>query len=343
MSLASGIITINPKNKFSTFKRMQVDEITNLIKLPDNLQYEIGIDQSTSCTGIYVQDTKNLVNILIELEYANKNKKSYFADIFDLIGTLVKGKTVNLIVCEKPVPKDVGSYTYRVLTELFGKLEVFLEFNPDLAKTELQSIFPQAWKSRIIDKSKGTGRINSKLCCAEDICDKKPLLKNYLYMSPAKDLDGFDACGILLGYKKCAFTDSGMPKIYGVVEKKHVSRVYYRYVDVSNIHTAADFREAVFGFLGETLNYFQPKLKAYNSDGNYNLLRNIKMASSTYHFTVTQLPDKVIEPLRWSFEFEYDKNKAMFAYIIKKGDFKKSELNVLDSVMPWHLEYGAIS
>ena len=64
---------------------------------------------------------------------------------------------------------------------------------------------------------------------------------------------------------------------------------------------------------------------------------------STYSFTVTQLPDKVIEPLRWSFEFEYDKNKVMFAYIIKKKDFKKSELNVLDSVMPWHLEYGAIS
>ena len=33
----------------------------------------------------------------------------------------------------------------------------------------------------------------------------------------------------------------------------------------------------------------------------------------------------------------------MFAYITKKKDFKKSELNVLDSVMPWHLEYGAIS
>lgn len=129
-----------------------------------------------------------------------------------------------------------------------------------------------------------------------------------------------------------------MPKIYGVVEKTHISRVYYRYVDVSNVHSAADFREAVFGFLGETVDYFQPKLKVYNDDGNYNLLRNIKMASSTYSFTVTQLPDKVIEPLRWSFEFEYDKNKVMFAYIIKKKDFKKSELNVLDSVMAKSLD-----
>ena len=246
-------------------------------------------------------------------------------------------------MCEKPVPKDVGSYTFRVLTELFGKLEVFLEFNPDLAKTELQSIYPQAWKSRIIDKSKGTGRINTKLCCAEDICDKKPLLKNYLYNSPAKDLDGFDACGILLGYKKCAYTDNGTPKIYGVVEKRHISRVYYRYVDISNVKTQEDFTEAVFGFLGETVSYFQPKLKVYNSDNHYNLLKNIKMASSTYSFTVTQLPNKVIEPLRWNFEFEYDSNKVMFAYILRKRDFKKSDLNVLDSVMPWHLEYEAIS
>ena len=82
MALVSGIITINSKNEFSTFKRMQVSDITDLLKLPKQLQYEIGIDQSTSCTGIYIQDTKNLVNILLELEYANKDKKDYFADIF---------------------------------------------------------------------------------------------------------------------------------------------------------------------------------------------------------------------------------------------------------------------
>lgn len=77
MALVSGIITINSKNEFSTFKRMQVSDITDLLKLPKQLQYEIGIDQSTSCTGIYIQDTKNLVNILLELEYANKDKKDY--------------------------------------------------------------------------------------------------------------------------------------------------------------------------------------------------------------------------------------------------------------------------
>lgn len=116
MALVSGIIALNTKNQFSTFKRMQVKDLK--IKLPTKLQYEIGIDQSTSCTGIYIQDTKNIVNILLELEFANKDKKDYFADIFNLISRLVKGQTVNLIVCEKPVPKDVGSYTFRVLTEL---------------------------------------------------------------------------------------------------------------------------------------------------------------------------------------------------------------------------------
>ena len=109
------------------------------------------------------------------------------------------------------------------------------------------------------------------------------------------------------------------------------------------VKTQEDFTEAVFGFLGETVSYFQPKLKVYNSDNHYNLLKNIKMASSTYSFTVTQLPNKVIEPLRWNFEFEYDSNKVIFAYILRKRDFKKSDLNVLDSVMSWHLEYEAIS
>ena len=46
MALVSGIIALNTKNQFSTFKRMQVKDLK--IKLPTKLQYEIGIDQSTS-------------------------------------------------------------------------------------------------------------------------------------------------------------------------------------------------------------------------------------------------------------------------------------------------------
>ena len=125
-------------------------------------------------------------------------------------------------------------------------------------------------------------------------------------MSPAKDLDGFDACGILLGYKKCAFTDKGMPKIYGVVEKTHISRVYYRYVDVSNVHSAADFREAVFGFLGETVDYFQPKLKVYNDDGNYNLY--IKQLNAPKVYGITK---EALSTLKCEFRLAKENSEAV--------------------------------
>lgn len=339
MALVSGIIVYNAANQYATFKRDAVSTFN--LNLPKKLSYEIGIDQSTSCTGIYIQDSNNQINILLEVEFANPSKKQYFQELFGLISRIIRDRTVTLLVCEKPIPKNKKAYTYRVLTELFGKLEWFLETNPDLAQTRLESIYPQAWKSRIIDKSKGPGRINSKQCTAEDLCDMKPLLTNYLIMSPAKDLDGFDACGILLGYKRCAFTETGQPKIYGEIEKRHKTMVYYRYLDVSEISTKEDFTKCLLKPLGEAVNYLRPELKVYNKD--YNLLKNIKMASSKYCFTITQLPNKEIEPLRWEFGFEYDDNKVMFAYIVKEADFRKGDISILNDIFPWHLEYGSIS
>ena len=115
MALVSGIITINSKNEFSTFKRMQVSDITDLLKLPKQLQYEIGIDQSTSCTGIYIQDTKNLVNILLELEYANKDKKDYFADIFYLF--LKENKITTIQRCNPNTIYYSTSNDFRIVTD----------------------------------------------------------------------------------------------------------------------------------------------------------------------------------------------------------------------------------
>lgn len=339
MALVSGIIAYNNLNEYTLISRNIAKKFN--ITLPTDRTYEIGIDQSTSCTGVYIQDLKDEINILLEIEFANPSKKSYFMELFSLLRRIITQVNVSLLVCEKPIPKDSQSYTYRVLTELFGRLESFLEMEPSLENTDLKSIYPMSWKSKIVDKSKGTGRINNKVCIAEDICDKKPILRNYLLVSPAKDLDGFDACGILLGYKKCAFTENGMPKIYGEIEKRHTTYVYYRYVDMSNIENTQQLKDVLYGCFGETVTYYQPQFKIFNSE--YNLLRNIKMASSTYKMTVTSIPNKLLEPLRWEFGFDYDKNKTMFAYIVKDKEFSKRDITVLNTIFPWYLKYGAVS
>lgn len=339
MAIVSGIITYNIANKYATFKN-QIAKTFN-ITLPSTRSYEIGIDQSTSCTGIFIKDNKDDVNIMLEVARANISEEDYRKELFGLIGRIIDGKEITLIVCEKPVPKFEQPHTFRVLTKFFSNLEIFLETNPNLSNTSLESIYPQSWKSRIIDKNKGTGRINSKRCCAEDLCDVKPLLWNYIDVSPNKDLDGFDACGILLGYKKCAFTEDGRPKIYGDVEKRHKTMVYYRYVDISVMKTTEDFAQEILKPIRHVVNYLKPKFKVYNID--YNLLKNIKMASSKYQFTITQLPDKVLEPLHWKFNFEYDKNKVMIAYIVKEKDFRSGDITVLNTAIPWHIEYGAMS
>lgn len=336
MALLSGIITYNKAQKYTVIHREQVKDFN--IRLPKDMEYEIGIDQSTSCTGIYLQDTKDTINILLELEFANPDKKSYFRELFLLLRKLVIDIKVNLIVCEKPVPNMKQAYTHKVLVALFGKLESFLETEPSLQDSDLESIYPQVWKSKIIDKSKGKGRINSKVCTAEDLCDKKPLLRNYLIISPAKDLDGFDACGILLGYKKCAFNSYGNPQIYSEIEKRHYTTVFYRYLDMTAINSSDKFRDLLFGIFGETVSYYQPKYLSFNRD--YNLLKNIKMASTKYKLTVTEIPSQYLESLRWEFGFDFDDNKRMFAYIVRNSEFRKADLKILRTIMPWVLQYG---
>lgn len=336
MALLSGIIVHNTTEKYKIFRRELVNRFN--IKLPENLVYEISIDQSTSCTGIYIQDVNDQINILLELEFANPDKKSYFRELFLLLRRLVMDVKVRLVVCEKPIPNKKQEYTHNVLVALFGRLESFLETEPSLQDSDLDSIYPQVWKSKVVDKSKGKGRINSKVCIAEDICDKKPLLRNYLIVSPAQDLDGFDACGILMGYKKCAFNANGNPQIYSEIERRHYTSVFYRYLDTSSLKSAEELRELLLGIFGETVSYYQPKYLSFNPD--YNMLKNIKMASTKYKMTVTQIPEKYLESLRWEFHFDLDSKKSMFAYIVKESEFRKADLKILKTIMPWSIQYG---
>lgn len=339
MATLYGIIALNRLSQYNVFRGIDPSDFS--IKLPTDREYELGIDQSTSCTGVYLQDTKEDISILVDVVHTEATKKDYVRELFRFLNKLICEIEVRLVVCEKPIPREGQTRTFRILTELKGKLELFLDVNPSLQNAELHSIYPQSWKSRIVNKAKGVGRMNVKACIAEDLCDEKPLLRNYYPLCPTKDFDSFDALGILAGYKRCAFTHTGVPKIWGDVEKRHGTRVYYRYVALDpKLNSLGELEKFLKKDFRSYSKVWQPKLKAYNSD--YNLIRNFKMASSTDKMTITILPEKVLEPLRWEFELERDEKKSMVAYITREGKFSKKEREFLEDMFPCNLFYGSI-
>lgn len=326
MTEAAGVITCTNPKKAILLPPGSLNKMS--IKLDHKRVWDIGIDQSTSCTGICVQSTDNRFQLLFDV-YRDKAmlKKDFYKDLFNLLRRLVMEQTIRLVVMERPAPKAM--YASRVLEELKGHVEEWISQIPELEAAKSDSLFPQTWKSYIVDKSKGKNRFKDKRAISADLCDRFPLLNDYRLRYPYTDYDSFDACGILNGYLAYAYTQSGEEKIHGTKEKRHVSLVGYKWVNKSSVQEAlVDFDQ-----------YFLNKIKllVYNKD--FNLHDNVRMASSNYDASMTVLPRNSLDQFMWKYGIDpEDESKLMTMFVFRKGQFSTSDLRVIEATLPWHEE-----
>lgn len=324
----------------SNNKKLEIPNLTDAqlrslnFCFPKDRQYSMGIDQSTTCTGIYIEDVTEDFSAILEIPRDKvMSKTQYFSELTKFLNYMFKDRELTTVVYERPIPNMKQSVAYKTLTELAGKLEQWLYDNPAMTKVKTMSLYPQSWKSKVMDKSKGSGRTSNKMAIAEDICDAKPHLKEFFRLTQAKDLDAYDACGILMGYKKLCFVD-GWPCIFGYLEKRHVTEVFYRYVSESEFQE--NMKETMYGVFNGAAFIFKPKFKVYNDD--YDLNRNYRMASSNDNFVVTYLPKSAVQRLQWKFDFNAEPGNMMLAYIVRKNAYKPNEIKFLEAIMPWHEE-----
>ncbi len=326
MTEVSGVITCTRPVKVIFVPPGPLNKLS--VKLSSDCIWDIGIDQSTSCTGICLQSTDGRFQILFDVcRDTAMLKKDFYKDLFNFLRRLVNGQQARLVVMEKPVPKAM--YASRILEELKGHVEEWITQIPELEEAKSDSLFPQTWKSYIVDKSKGKNRTGDKRAVSEDLCDRFPLLAGYREHYPYKDYDSFDACGILNGYLDYAYTPSGDEKIHGTKEKRHVSLVGYRWVQ------KADVQEALQDFD----QYFLDKIKILAYNHRFTLHDNIRMASSNYAASVTVLPRSELDQFMWKYGIDpEDENKLFVMFVFRKGQFSASDLNVIEYTLPWHEE-----
>lgn len=329
MNTATGIITCNSLQREKRIPFMSPGDLK--IVLPEDRVWCLGIDQSTSCTGLCIQDIEKDFQILIDVRRDTAlQKRDFYRDLFYLIKRTVTDRKIRMVVMEKPAPK--AQYASRVLEELKGHVEEWVLQIPELEAALSDSVFPQTWKSYIVDKSKGKNRSNDKFAIASDLVDRFPLLSSYLREYPFKDYDSFDACGILNGFLEYAFTPEGDEKIHGVKEKRHTSLVGYLWADQGD----RDAIQNAFSFdPGMKVLHFTPLV--YNEKAN--LHDNIRMASSNYSASCVALPREVLSQFIWKYGIDPDdESKVMLMLVLKKSDFTNGIVKGFKYALPWNEE-----
>lgn len=330
MNKITGVITNS-----ETFKKVDIPLMAVCrfdLKLKDDREWDVGIDQSTSCTGICLQDTKKEFQVLLDVKRDKAlSKNEYYNDLFYLLKRLFAEKNIRYLVYERPAPKDM--YASRVLQELKGHLDEWIRTIPELEFATVESVFPQTWKKYIVDKSKGKGRGKIKSAIAEDLCDRFIMLSEYKMKYLFTDYDSFDACGILNGFLEYAYCD-GMPCIHGTIEKTHVAIVGYLWVDSDKLDCSQ--------ILGDFTKVLRPKLLAMNPEKNLN--ENIRMASSNNRCVMTILPRKYLDALRWELGVDVDEpGKTMLMLVLRKSEFTFKTLECFNELVPWNKEiYGNV-
>ena len=273
--------------------------------------------------------------VMLDVKREGTDKEIYLRGLHGILNMLLTSATIKMVVIEEPFSSKFAPASSMILKELKGKLISWFSQLPQLQNVPVHTIYPQTWKAKICeaavkknDTIKYSDAVKNKRTIATVICRTFPLLQNYLNLHFSTDCDGFDACGIILGYIMYSHTKSGMPRICGIKEQRHVSFVGYAQIDKKEITG----RDALCKPLGETNYVCSPVMLAYNTD--YNRHDNIRMASSNWDAVVTVLPAKQTEELCWRFGFTPDDSKAIVMFVFRKGHYSKLTIEALRYYLP---------
>lgn len=196
------ITVIRVAGRIDGLDRTFMDRWTGLFPLyfKPSLEYYLGLDQSTSRTGIYLRSKGREEYIQIEFPRNSLEMYEYELQLEEFLAKLIKGLKVKLVAMEKPV--EFANRSANAPLQAFRKTvkNILRRILPDLKPIEMH---PSVWKSNMgINPSKLAKQYkekkirNKKEEIAKTLVNKFPELKTMLLMS-TKDYDSFDAVGIL--------------------------------------------------------------------------------------------------------------------------------------------------
>ena len=230
--------------------------------------YDIGIDQSTTCTGIAICPLdESFVSIL---EVLNFDRDAYYVpQLCNLIRKMFSGINIRYMIMEEPLGYVTGRRN-NTLTKLKNTLKPLHE---ELDVTQFGTILPPAWRHGLMPKA-GNGDRRKKETVVRTLIDMYPELEGFLPYSNG-DYDGLEALGIIKGFKaRHGVDDSGGLKIIGQPNTKKRAVAFFKSLPLDD-NTSARMNEDMENFKRYIHHKEKLHFKSYNEE--HNLYGNVKM------------------------------------------------------------------
>ena len=294
-------------------------QINNALReyFDENTRFYLSLDQSTTCTGICIRDVEGTVYSILDFKRENTDKYLYISQLRKLVSSIVSGLRLNLIVIESPLNLRFSKAT-PVLRELKGFIESWRYDIPEFFNIPMESILPQQWKAKVLDKSKGTNRYQIKKEIAIDICDKLPILKRYFVRCPATDYDSFDATGIILGYLAQNYDTAGNKVNYGSAIYNYKMHIFVKYIPV---HDVKNLDVVMKGLPRKQ----DPILLKYNQEHTF--FDNIRMLCGSYdigYFIIENT--NIMLDMFWETNENSIKGNCFICVVARQGYFTQKQL-----------------
>lgn len=241
---------------------------------PDE-HYQIGMDQSSSCTGVVIKNYRNTEFYMIEFKRQSGEDASDYLFMFEqTLHSLCDGCSITHIIYEKPIKSD-NFQSSRVLFQLEGIILQLGKRYKEFSTAKIDNIENAAWRSHVIIKSYAS--MDRKRASEESIKQIYPWSRNY-GMSIGKDRDVFEAVGILMGWFLCSFDPLGRPYVRGDRSKSTIG---------GYILFEADASELAHIFINEGIN-------AYYAIANprYSVAKNVSTSVGKNQVFCVEFTDK---------------------------------------------------
>lgn len=175
--------------------------------------YQIGFDQSTSCTGIFIKDYENTEAWMIEV---SKNRgddaSTYIFHLEQLLHKMFDGALISHMVYERPITSQ--SYqSSRVLFQLEGMIQQLALRYTEFKSARLDNIENSSWR-RVVIRQEEKNNPHRKEASSRSIQAIFPWTQVY-GATLGSDYDVFEAMGVFFGWFINSYDALGRPYVRG--------------------------------------------------------------------------------------------------------------------------------
>lgn len=182
------------------------------ISLNPSKAYQIGIDQSTSCCGVFIKDYANTEAYMLEYKGKSGDADNTIFGIELFLHKLCKDAKITHLIYEQPINTE-NFRSAQVLFQLEGMIRALNKRYDEFRSARLDSIVNSSWRSVVIlDRFKDTTtRKRASMESIHAIFD----FSNFYDESLGQDYDVYEAMGVLFGWFFNSFDALGRPYVRG--------------------------------------------------------------------------------------------------------------------------------